>query len=261
MNERRKTGTREWAARNLNIAKGCSHDCKYCYARYDAVSRFKRVEADAWTTMVVDPARVTKGYGKRKNDDAAVYDIMFPTAHDITPDILDDCVTVLRKVLAAGNTVLIVTKPHFGCIVKLLDPISEWKEQVAFRFTIGADRDEILSVWEPGAPNFEERLDSLKYAHHNGWTTSVSCEPMLDPANIARLVEQLSPYVTDTIWIGKLNKIRQRCRDVPESTLVELEAGFADDKILAIVDRLGGNRKIEWKDSIKLVIEASQEGD
>lgn len=253
---RRKTGTREWAARNLNIAKGCSNDCRYCYARHDAVNRFKRIEGDAWTTMVVDQARVNKGYGKRKNDDDSVYDIMFPTAHDITPDILDDCIIVLKKVLAAGNTVLIVSKPHFGCVVKLLDALNEWKDQVAFRFTIGADRDEILSVWEPGAPKFEERCASLKYAFENGWVTSVSIEPMLDPANIDRLVVALSPYVTDTLWIGKMNKIRSRCRDVPEAVLAELEAGFADDKILAMVDRLGGNPKIEWKDSIKLVIEA-----
>jgi DNA repair photolyase len=257
--KRRKTGTREWSKTNLSIAKGCSHDCAYCYARHDAVQRFKRVEADAWTTMVVDPARVSKGYGKRKNEDSSVYDIMFPTAHDIVPEILDDCVTVLKKVLAVGNTVLVVSKPHLECVERLLEELSPWKGQVTFRFTIGSDDDEILSLWEPGAPGFNERLSCLKLAFEDGWTTSVSAEPMLDPDNIDRLVEKLAPFVSETLWIGKMNKMRNRCVGIDDSTIEALENGVSDEKVLAMVDRLGSNPIIEWKDSIKLVIEARGE--
>jgi len=253
---KRKTGTREWAARNLNIATGCSHDCRYCYARHDAVKRFKRIEPADWTTMVVDQARVAKGYGKRKNEDDSVYDIMFPTAHDVTPEIVGDCITVLKKVLDAGNTVLIVTKPHLACVAKMISALGQWKAQVAFRFTIGADTDEILSVWEPGAPPFAERLAALKTAFDHGWTTSVSAEPMLDPANVDRLVNQLLPFVNETLWLGKMNKIRSRCTGLPESALTALEAEYTDDKILQIVDRWDGTPQIEWKDSIKQVIEA-----
>lgn len=251
----RKTGTREWAARNVNIARGCSHDCRYCYARHDAVNRFKRIEADAWTTMVVNAERVSKNYGKRKNKDDSVYDVMFPTAHDITPEILDDCVTVLKKLLAAGNTVLIVSKPHKECVIRLCDALSEWLDQVVFRFTIGADDDETLSIWEPGAPDFKERLWCLKSAYSRGWETSVSIEPMLDPPNIDRLVEKLLPFTSETIWIGKMNKIRLRAPEVEEGVIEALETGYTDEKILALVHRLGSNPKIEWKDSIKLVIE------
>ena len=28
------TGTREWAASNVNIQDGCEHDCLYCYAKW-----------------------------------------------------------------------------------------------------------------------------------------------------------------------------------------------------------------------------------
>lgn len=249
-----KTGTREWAARNLNISTGCQHDCRYCYARHNAVDRFKRVEADAWTTMVVDRKRVRQKYGRRKNEDPSVYDVMFPTAHDITPAILDDCVTVLEKVLGAGNTVLVVTKPHLECVKRLCLYLSRWRDQVVFRFTIGADDDKILGEWEPGAPGFTERLACLALANTKGWSTSVSVEPMLDPQNIDGLVELLDPFVNETIWIGKLNKIRARCRGVRESTLAALEGEYEDEKILAMVDRLSGNPKIRWKDSIKKVI-------
>lgn len=251
---KRKTGTREWAARNLNIAVGCSHGCAYCYARHDAVERFKRVAADKWTDMVVDPKRVAQKYGRRKNEDATVYDVMFPTAHDIVPAILSDCVTVLRKVLEAGNTVLVVTKPHLVCVKRLCAILGSWRAQVVFRFTIGTTDDEVLQEWEPGAPGFTERLASLAHAHAQGWTTSVSVEPMLDPRNVDDLVETLEPFVTETIWIGKLNRIRSRCHDATEAMMAALEREYTDAKILAMVDRLQGNPKVRWKDSIKKVI-------
>ena len=61
-----------------------------------------------------------------------------------------------------------------------------------------------------GAPKFEERMASLVYAHQHGFKTSVSVEPMLDSKNIVHLFQVLKPHVTDSIWIGKLNHIRQR---------------------------------------------------
>ena len=242
MTEKRKTGTAEWAEVNLNIAQGCSHGCRYCYARHNAVTRFKRVEADSWPTEVVDQARVTKRYGLREGKT-----IMFPTAHDITPAILDDCVTVLKKVLAAGNQVLIVTKPHLECVQRLCADLEEWQDQVLFRFTIGATDDEVLSFWEPNAPTFEERMDSLAFARTRRWATSVSIEPMLDPKNIDVLVLAVQQWVTETIWIGKMNHIRMRCPDVDDATVTALEAEITDEKILAMVDRFEANPLIDSK--------------
>jgi DNA repair photolyase len=255
MTEERKTGTREWAETNLNIADGCSHGCRYCYARQAAVVRFAKRSGktfENWTDVVVDPKRVNKQYGKRTGT------IMFPTTHDIVPEIIDDCVTVLTRVLSVGNNVLIVSKPHTSCVVDLCTKLLPWRDQVLYRFTIGADDDEILKLWEPNAPSFAERLECLRFAHGDRWRTSVSIEPMLDPANIDRLVTQLAPFVSDTLWIGKMNHIRARCSDMDDAVLTVLEAEFTDEKILAMVERLGGNPKIRWKDSVKLVIEQKE---
>ena len=248
----RKTGTREWAESNLNIADGCSNGCRYCYARQAAVVRFAKRSGktfENWTEVVVDPVRVNKQYGKRKGN------IMFPTTHDVVPEILDECVTVLKQVLGMGNSVLLVTKPHLDCVTRLCDELEQWRSQVLWRFTIGSDHNAVLAFWEPGAPSFEERFDSLVLAHQRAWQTSVSIEPMLDPASIDRLVTKLAPHVSETIWIGKMNQIKARCPDVEPAVVSQLEAEFADHKILEIVDRLGDNPKIQWKDSIKLVIE------
>jgi hypothetical protein len=67
-----------------------------------------------------------------------------------------------------------------------------------------------FSVLDPGAPSREKRMASLKLAYERGFHTSVSIEPMLDNSNIFRHVANLCPFVTDSIWIGKLNNIRSR---------------------------------------------------
>jgi len=63
-----------------------------------------------------------------------------------------------------------------------------------------------LKFWEENAPTFEERLDSLKYAYFMKYRTSVSIEPFLDK-NPSPLIIKLSTYVSDTIWIGKMNYV------------------------------------------------------
>ena len=75
---------------------------------------------------------------------------------------------MLRKLLAAGNEVLIVTKPHLECVERLCRELAAYKEKIVFRFTIGAMDDELLAFWEPGAPAFAERLAALKHAHAAG---------------------------------------------------------------------------------------------
>ena len=60
------TGTREWASTNVNIAKGCEHNCKYCYGRSNAL-RFKQIDSpSSWEKMEVNWDKVNKNYGKKK---------------------------------------------------------------------------------------------------------------------------------------------------------------------------------------------------
>lgn len=193
-------GTKEWANSNVNCYLGCSHDCVYCYAKKMAI-RFKRKTEKNWKLMVPNHKNIRKGYRKRNGR------IMFPTSHDITPKALDNCVLVLRKLLQAKNNVLITTKPNLTCISTICDEFESYKNQIQFRFTITSYNDELLKYWEPGAPAFKERVQSLMLAYNKGFKTSVSIEPFLDN-NPFELIEVLHPYVTESIWIGKMNYMR-----------------------------------------------------
>jgi len=253
---RKVSGTKEWSASSENIQLGCSHGCRYCYAKASAI-RFGRATPEGWTEEQIDPDKVAKNFGKRKGT------IMFPTTHDITPANVADVTTVLTKMLEPGNKVLVVSKPHLECIEHLCKALDEFKDQVLFRFTIGSPNDAVLSLWEPGAPNFKERLRSLKHAYNEGFQTSVSMEPLLDHSEdgIVRVVKLTRGYVTDAVWLGKANKLEERLKrngewDDPriQRAALALLASQTDERILALYEKLKDHPQVKWKESIKTVV-------
>jgi len=248
----RRTGTYEWAGCNVNIQRGCEHNCRYCYARAFAV-RFGRCRVDHWRYPAIDQARVDKGYRKRNST------VMFPSTHDITPANIEQYLIVLEKLLAAGNKVLIVSKPHIECIERICRQMDYYKDRVVFRFTIGSIYDHVLRFWEPGAPTFRERFNCLSYAHYKGFVTSVSSEPYLD-GSITQLYTRCFPYITDSFWIGTLRKFKSRVdlTDVADNQRKEfvepLLAEQTDVAVRRLYKLLAGRPFIKWKDSVRKII-------
>ena len=253
---KRISGTREWATSFVNCVKGCKNGCKYCYAYTNAVIKFKRLTDKEWHSPVVNEAAVRKG---RKKEEGVV---MFPTTHDIFPEVLPACLDVLKKLLVAGNQVLIVSKPNFECIQTLCKELDNYKDQILFRFTIGSDNSDILKYWEPNAPCFEERIAALQCAYKAGFKTSISVEPMLDSQNILTLFSNLEPYVTDTIWIGMMNKVEQRVKvenEQDKKMVANILAGQTPERVHEIYNALKDNPHIMWKESFKAVLGLPEE--
>ena len=244
-------GTREWAVAGVNCGTGCPHDCRYCYARYDKVVRKAEIGADRWPRFQVHPDLVNRQFPLFPGT------VMFPTEHDINPHNLTACLTVLKNLLVAGNKVLVVTKPHLACVREMCRVLARWRKQVLFRFTITARDNTILRLWEPGAPCYEERCEALRYAFAQGYATSVSIEPMLEPEHIQELVEELMNHVNQTIWLGKMNKTSERVRiDSVEldNDLRRIREAQSDIMIRTIHARLRHHECIRWKESIKKVV-------
>jgi len=245
-------GTREWAASNVNIQDGCEHDCLYCYAKTMAI-RFKRATPASWKRPRLRQHDLDRSFTRRSGR------IMFPTAHDITDQNIDECLAVLHRMLAAGNDLLIVSKPRIECVKLLCEELVPYRSQIVFRFSIGSTDESVLSFWEPGAPSFKARLACLQNAYAQDFQTSVSGEPMLD-GDPDKLVAAVYPYVTDSIWLGKINRLRQilpfNCPKNAEAVrrgeaLVALQS---DEAIRALYARHRRDPKIKWKDSIKAVV-------
>lgn len=246
------SGTKEWASKNVNFISGCEHNCKYCYAKCIAI-RFKRKTPENWHIEEVNMKIVSKRFRKTNGQ------VMFPSSHDITPKHIDYSIAILDSLLKAGNNVLIVTKPHLEVIQKICNQFPQYKNQILFRFTIGSSNNEILKFWEPNAPTFEERLEALILAASGGFNTSVSCEPALD-GNTFELVKQLSPFVTDSIWIGLANRLKGtlNLNGYSDAETLgkaeELKKIQSNKWVYELAGKLENNPKIRWKESIKKIL-------
>jgi DNA repair photolyase len=163
----------------------------------------------------------------------------------------------MKNLLLAGNRVLVVSKPHLDCIKAICKMFVPFKEQILFRFSIGACDDKILSYWEPNAPGYGERKQCLIYAHQEGFQTSVSVGPMLDSANIATLIGDLLPYVTQSLWIGKMNHLGRFGKGsdlVLQQAIKEIKRGQTDSIIKSIYRWYKDDPHIKWKAETKKIV-------
>jgi DNA repair photolyase len=242
---------REWAVHYQNYITGCQHNCKYCYSKADAV-RYKRITADEWVNEKVRTKDVEKTYKKKYESR-----VMIPSSHDITPEHLNEAIIVLGKYLNAGNDVLIVTKPHIECIEAICKAFDMYKKQILFRFTIGSTDNSVLRFYEQNAPSFDERMSCLKHAYELGFETSVSCEPMLD-YEPEKLVEDVLPYITNSVWLGKANMLIKRMTTngiTDEESIARanqlVEWQNTTKNIENIYEKYGNNPLVKWKESLK----------
>lgn len=245
-------GTHEWADKTANCINGCKHDCKYCYSKEMAI-RFKRKTPENWKEEEVRNIQLKKKFSKHSGT------FMYPSSHDIHPEHLEENIQSLEHLLEPGNKVLIVTKPHLKCITEICRKLNKYKQKILFRFTIGSSNSDVLKFWEPGAPDFKERLESVKYAYNANFQTSLSCEPMLDN-NMENLIEIILPFVTDAIWLGKANFLLRRLKmnginDFETiKKAVQLIEWQKDENILILYKKYKHNPKIKWKESIKKIV-------
>jgi len=254
----KKTGTKEWSDISQNLFIGCRNNCRYGYGR-EMMVRLKRKTPENWPDMI--PAKRWRTTKPKLFKNQV---IMFPSLHDIFPEHLDETVEFLTSWLKLGNKYLIVSKPRLECIKRLCEDLEQYREQIKFRFTIGSYHDDVLGFWEPNAPKFTERKECLAFAYNAGYKTSCSCEPYLDEDVLYLIQSHLLTYVTDTVWIGKMNKIDDRVdtkgwTTVEKRYLKRVKEAQTDEFIKDLYQKLKGIEEIRWKDSCKEVLDLPEE--
>lgn len=224
-----------------------------------------------WQEWELNKQKIEKGYRKLQNS-TQLYDYMFPTSHDIFPEIIDECLIVLEKILKAGNTVLITTKPDPYCIERICSELREYKDQITFRFTITSRHDDTLKKYEPNAPSFNQRCEALEYAFEEDYTTSLSIEPFLEGTPDV-LINHLSQWVNDEIWLGIMSgSVPQELKEqktyyfhTPHPIEMKSRGIYSKENLKEIIHNLRFNpnlkiEKVMLKDSIvnKLGLSSNQ---
>jgi DNA repair photolyase len=241
------SGTKEWADHNINCIKGCTNNCRYCYAKIMAI-RFGRCTEATWKDITICQDVVKRNFRRYSGR------VMFPSSHDIidTVESKEACFIVVGKLLEAGNNLLITTKPKVSIIEDIIGRFNLFRSQMQFRFTITSNDDSLLSFWEPGAPAFMERFRSLKYAYNRGFKTSVSIEPFLD-YNPRKLVEIVAPYVTESIWVGPMNYIgNKNILEEDKAQYEKIRKIYEFDHLKEIYENLKDVPRIRFKDSVAI---------
>jgi DNA repair photolyase len=214
--------------------------------------RFKRKTPGNWKSEVTIPNKVSVAQKKYNGR------IMIPSSHDITPKNINLAIEIIQSLLSAGNNLLIVSKPHAECIEKLIPITKGYSKAVTFRFSIGSCHDDVLRFWEPSAPAFDERLACLKMCYNANLNTSVSAEPILD-TDTRQLINIVSPYVNDAIWIGTPNHLLRRLKVNGCNSIINIKHAkvltqeLNDEYIFGLVNEFRENPKIKWKESIKKI--------
>jgi hypothetical protein len=93
-------------------------------------------------------------------------------------------------------------------------------------------------------------MHSLIYAFEENYKTSVSIEPFLD-YNPEPLVKAVTPYSTESIWIGKMNYIpRNGIGDVEVPFYEDVRRNYELSHLMEIYANLKDHAKVRFKDSI-----------
>jgi len=250
---KRLTGIQELAPLGCNITKhGCEYQCKYCWNNANCVWTHG-LSPDKLGEEVIDLDKLNKAIEKKADS------VLYPNTHDITPRHLPLHLTYIRKLLEVYPQVTIISKPNLESIKAICKAFPEYRGSITFLFTIGTLDDEIRKFWEPKAPSIPERLECLKYAHSQGFKTSVIAEPMLDN-NPDELVKRVKPFVTDVIWLGNGKRMLQRVscnghKDAETKARVrQLEAWQSEENTRALYQRLNVDPQVRWKETIQLIV-------
>jgi DNA repair photolyase len=231
-------GAKEFAPDSLNIQIGCERGCHYCWAASKSVRRKQTKDFKQWLRPRKNLKKINTRYQKRQGR------IMFPSTHDITSLNVDDYLKVLKQLLSSGNDVVLVTKPEFAIVERMVAELAPWKdENLVLRFTITSADNKTIRLWEPSTPLYEERLKSLKLAFRHGYNTSVLIEPCLDKDPL-KIIKAVYPYVVDSIIYGKMNGGREHLK----------RNGFAKQaELMKACEALERIQKENWESIIERV--------
>lgn len=210
---------REYSELAVHLFTGCSHACRYCYC-----PAVLRKTIDAWA---LDPQprrnvlRELERDARRMQGDPREILLSFmsdPYHSDEAAQLTREALLLLEQhdlrvqVLTKGGRRSI---QDFDILAR-----NRWK----YGATIIFQSESLRQQWEPGAPSIAERIEAIREAHRQGIFTWVSVEPVVDPAEAIKVVENLRGEV-DFWKIGKLNHDRQREASIDwHRFLIDVEA-------------------------------------
>jgi len=227
---------KEYAPLAVNIYKGCTHGCQYCFgAKTPWVSPDKYYGA---ANPKADAVKKIKQDASKLNGDGR--EILLSFLGDVYQPVEMDLGLTRQaiEVLMENNlTFTILTKGGTRATrdFDLLASYDKARFGTTLIFTSQADADK----WEPYAASIQDRIDAIEQAYTAGIPTWVSLEPVIDPEQALELIRDLHKII-DHWKVGKINYFPEiekqvgwiRFREDAETLLDSLGADYYIKKSL-----------------------------
>jgi len=190
----------------INPYVGCTHGCKYCYARF--MKRYTG-HKEPWGTFVDVKTNIATlisdelARKKAKNGLILLSSVTDPYQPiEKNYELTRNC---LKHLLRYDRTISILTKS--ALVTRDIDLLSQFKE-CEVGFTITTYDDNIREVLEPEASPIEQRISALRKLHDQGIATYVFLGPIipvLTEQSLTRLLDVFSEGFVDRLLVDKLN--------------------------------------------------------
>lgn len=190
---------REYSPLALNLFKGCTHGCIYCYVpkmfkRWNGEYNHDRCFANANFSELERSAKKMHGCNKQ---------ILLSFTGDPYPFADETTRTALEILNSYEHKVAILSKGGNRCL-KDLSVFKAFGDRIKVGATLSFYDEEKSKAWEPGAASPKERIETLRVLKENGIKTWASFEPVIDPEEALKLISESAKFL-DHVKIGKIN--------------------------------------------------------
>jgi len=190
----------EYSPLAMNIYKGCSHGCVYCYA---PAATYKQREVFHATPQPRNNffQEFGKDLIKFRGDKRPILLCFTTDPYQPIEETAKLTHYSLKKLLENGNAVKVLTKGGTRA-VRDFDIMKTGNCDFGATLTF---LDEVRSLeWEPAAAAQSDRINALRLAKEAGIKTWVSLEPVIDPEQVYEIIKATHEFI-DLYKVGKLN--------------------------------------------------------
>lgn len=189
----------EYSTYAVNVYNGCNFGCKYCFAplvlkreKEDFHNNIK--ERDNFLLKLERDCEKLQGLSEK---------VLLCFTCDPYGD-LDLKLQSTRKVIELFYKYNINFQVLTKGGMRAARDFDLYKKGDAFACTLTFLNEELSKEWEPNAASPSDRIQALKEAHSLGIETWVSLEPVIDPAETLKIIEETYEFV-DLYKVGTLN--------------------------------------------------------
>lgn len=195
-----KGRAREYSPLALNLYKGCTHGCDYCYVpimlgRWNKDYEHGDCKPNVDFDELERSAKKWQGCGRQ---------ILLSFTGDpycgVEPDTTTKALEILNRY---GHKVAILTKDGTLCLRDLY-LFRQFGDRIKVGMSLTFDNYYDSFLWEHGASTPEDRISAMRVLHEKGIKTWASFEPVIYHDQSINMLIRAKNYV-DHVKIGKMN--------------------------------------------------------